>query len=1046
MKKLFVIFFALAFSFGINAKVSIKSPKTEMLVNPIGLDYAKPRVSWQLTSDKNNLVQKSYRILAATEMNLLRVGKADLWDSGVQKSDKQNYISYDGKPLQSRQRVYWKAIITTNQGKTESQPQFFELGLLHDNDWKAQWIGDLAPEKVDDIFMKSDGGKGFDISFYNNKDLSGKPVVTTQSAQLNFTWDGSPEKGVNVDGFSTKATTKVVAKKTGNILLTVSGDDGYRMKVDGKEVCSDWGSHGSTSRSYMIKAEQGKSYDVEINHFDDTSVSSLKLVADYADGDSYDVMTGNTKVRARYLNKTFNVEEEIDRATLYICGLGLYEAFINDNRVGSSVMVPGPTDYTKTVLYNTYDVTSLIGKGISKIGVTLGNGRFVSMRMPGIVHYGMPKLLCQLEITTKSGKHITVASDTSWDITANGAIGFNNEFDGEEFSLIRKQNTTGWHKAIMVDAPKGKLIAQTNPGLEVQDVVKPLSITELRPGVYIMDMGQNMVGHLAVKLKGNEGDTLSMHFAETLKPDGSLYTANLRSAETTDRIYLKGAKPEAFTWEPSFTYHGFRYVELTGFRNKPALDMFEGAVKYDKMATTGRWESSNEVLNKVYKNAYWGIKGNYRGMPTDCPQRDERMGWLGDRAIGCYGEAFVFDNHLLYSKWMKDIEDSQLADGQVPGVAPAYWLVYNDDVTWPAAFLTATNMIYDQYGDDRPIKQHYASMKQYMMHLHDKNMADGIILKDCYGDWCVPPESPNLIHSNDPVRKTDGQLLSTSFYYMLSQLMEKFAKVSGNTSDVAFWNAEQEKVLYAFNNKFLDKTNGFYGNNTVTANIIPWRYGMTPKDYIEKVAQHFISKSETDLNGHVSTGLIGIQQLMRGLTDAGRGDLALKIASNTTYPSWGYMAEHGATTIWELWNGNTADPAMNSGNHVMLLGDLVIWMYNYLGGIDQNTMNGNVGFKKSRLKPRMIDGLNYVNSSYESIYGTIVSNWKKADGKFVWHVEIPAGTKADVYFPYSTSGIYKVMKNRYKAEKINANSGDNDGYCLPSGKYDFEIPMTSSSN
>jgi len=1041
MKQITALLYFLSVAMLASAKTFITNATTEMLVNPIGIDIPRPRLSWQLTADRNNLVQKSYRILAATDASLLSEGKADLWDSGIVSSDRQHYIDYGGKPLDSRQRVYWKVMVVTNQGKAESQPQYFEIGLLHDSDWKGQWIGDVAPEKAEGIFIKGDGSKGFDVSFYNNRDLAGKAVATTSAPQLDYSWGGSPEEGVVADGFSTRATARLVAPKTANILLTVSGDDGYRMMLDGKEACADWGSHGVTSRSYLLKAVEGQTYDIEIQHFNDTHQSALRCEAYYVQGDSYDIMTGNTKVRARYMKKVFDIDDEVKSAKLYICGLGLYEAHINGNRVGSSVLVPGPTDYTKSVLYNTYDVTSMVTKGRGEINVTLGNGRFVSMRIPGIVHYGMPQLLCQLEVVTKSGRRITVASDTSWDITSQGAIGYNSEYDGEDFSLLRHQNTQGWHKAVRVEAPKGKLCAQTNPGLEVMESVKPVSISEIRPGVYIMDMGQNLVGNLKVRLQGNEGDTLSMHFAETLKDDGTLYTANLRSAETTDRIFLAGARAEAFTWQPSFTYHGFRYVELTGFSQKPTLDMFEGQVIYDRMATTGKWESSDNVLNRVYKNAYWGIRGNYRGMPTDCPQRDERMGWLGDRAVGCYGEAYVFDNHLLYAKWMNDIEESQLEDGQVPGVAPAYWLVYNDDVTWPAAFITGTNMIYDQYGDDRPIKLHYDAMKKFMMHIHDKNMKDGIVLKDCYGDWCVPPEKPNLIHSNDPARKTDGQLLSTAFYYHLSQLMAKFARIAGHTADTTFWKSEQQRVLTAFNDRFLDREKGCYSNNTVTANIIPWRLGMTPEDCKAKVAQHFISKSETDLNSHVSTGLIGIQQLMRGLTDAGRGDLALKIASNTTYPSWGYMAEHGATTIWELWNGDTADPAMNSGNHVMLLGDLLIWMYDYLGGIGQYTEKCDAGFKVVQLRPRIIDGLEYVNSSYDSVYGTIVSNWKKKDGRLYWHVEIPAGTSARVYLPFADSKTASMMKKKYKATPLQRQKDGSNGYCFMSGIYDIELPL-----
>ena len=386
-------------------------------------------------------------------------------------------------------------------------------------------------------------------------------------------------------------------------------------------------------------------------------------------------------------------------------------------------------------------------------------------------------------------------------------------------------------------------------------------------------------------------------------------------------------------WGPQFTYHGFRYVEVSGLRVEPKIEDFTGIVLYDEMPMTGSFETSDEIINAVYHNATWGIRGNYRSMPTDCPQRDERMGWTGDRTTGCYGESFIFDNHRLYAKWLQDLEDCQLENGSLSDVAPAYWRNYTDNMTWPGAFITVADMLYTRFGDLWPIQQHYDAMRLWMLHMKKYYLKDGILIRDTYGDWCVPPESPELIHTRDTNRITRPANLSTPFYCYLAGKMAHFADLLGRGNDADFFRNEISTVTTAYNAKYLDVATGRYDHNTVTANILPLAFGMVPKGLEEKVFANIIDKTVNEFDGHVSTGVVGIQQLMRTLTEYGRGDLALKLATNDTYPSWGYMVRNGVTTIWELWNGNTADPAMNSGNHVMLLGDLIIWEYEYLGGI-----------------------------------------------------------------------------------------------------------------
>jgi len=771
-----------------------------------------------------------------------------------------------------------------------------------------------------------------------------------------------------------------------------------------------------------------------------------------------DVLVGHTRIAARYLRKDFGLNGEVDNARLYVSGMGVYSAYLNGTEVApEELLKPTLSWYSKRVYFNTYDVTEMLQQGDNAIGIILEGGRFTTIRYnaenpnwdgtENVFGFGTPRLLLQMEVTYKDGQKETIVSDETWKITNRGPIRTANEYDGETYdenfefseSACHSEDFIGidtlaikarhdmpikseanlcrwsmagfddsaWLQAELVEAPEGKLSAQPNPNIKVQEVLKPVALFQ-KGDKWMLDMGQNMVGVLDIKVRGQQaGDTITLRFAELLNADSTLYTANLRGAECTDRyIVASNSKPSTLNsqlhWHPMFVYHGFRFVEISGLRSTPTLDDFEGLVFYDEMPTTGSFETSNEILNAVYHNAFWGIRGNYRSMPTDCPQRDERMGWTGDHTTGSFGESYVFDNHQLYAKWLTDAEDSQLENGSVANVIPPYWRGYTDNMTWPGAFVTVADMLYTRFGDLQPIQQHYDAMKKWLLHMKDNYMKAGLMTRDTYGDWCMPPESLEMIHSNDPTRITESTVISTPFYCYLCSKMTKFAEILGFEKDVAFFKQEIITSTIAFNDKYFDRVTGVYANNTVTANILPLWFGMVPKGLENKVLESIVDKTMNECGGHVSTGVVGIQQLMRCLTEYGRGDLALKIASNDTYPSWGYMVRNGATTIWELWNGNTADPAMNSGNHVMLLGDLIIWEYEYLGSIRAL----EPGYSKIQLKPYPIEGLDFVNCAYNSVSGRIESNWKREGNHFEWDFTIPTNTTAEVCLP--TENGYEV--------------------------------------
>ena len=499
-----------------------------------------------------------------------------------------------------------------------------------------------------------------------------------------------------------------------------------------------------------------------------------------------DVLVGKTRLAARYLRKDFALKGEIENARLYVSGMGVYSAYLNGSEVApEELLKPTLSWYSKRVYFNTYDVTEMLNNGDNVIGIILEGGRYTSIRYneanpnwDGTNHvfgFGIPRLLLQLEVTYKDGQKETIVSDETWKITNRGPIRTANEWDGETYDEnfeLGNWNTAGydassWLQAELVEAPEGELTAQPKPNITVMEKLKPVSI--FRKGdKWYLDMGQNMVGFINMKIDGQQaGDEIVLRFAELLTPDSTLYTANLRSSENTDRyIVTNNSTPSTdsklstlnsqLKWHPMFVYHGFRYVELSGLRQQPYIDDFEGWVIYDEMPVTGSFETSNEIMNAVYHNAYWGIRGNYRSMPTDCPQRDERMGWTGDRTTGNYGESYIFNTRQLYAKWLADAEDSQWENGSLPNVIPPYWRGYTDNMTWPGAVVTVADMLYTRFGDLTTVAQHYDALKRWMLHMKSEYMRGGIMPRDTYGDWCMPPESLEMINSNDRNRITES--------------------------------------------------------------------------------------------------------------------------------------------------------------------------------------------------------------------------------------------------------------------------------------------------
>lgn len=752
------------------------------------------------------------------------------------------------------------------------------------------------------------------------------------------------------------------------------------------------------------------------------------------------VKDNRTQLPVRYLRKVFTLQDKPKKAILNISGLGSSYCYINGDNISDDIFGPLPSWYDASVPYLTYDVTENLKDGENAIAVELGNGRYFPMRIEGMESWGLPRLIATVTIENQDGSSIIINSDETWKVMSNGPIRSNNEYDGEIYDDSKdlgnwtesNYNDQEWQSADLMTPPLGKLVAQVSPSIIIQDIIRPVSVKKVGDSRYIVDMGQNMVGIERLKLNVFKNIPVKIRFAETLQKNDSsqLYVDNLRTALAEDIYY-----PESdglIDWQPKFVYHGFRYMEISGVKEPPSISDIEGLIIYDKMSTIGKFHCSNEILNSLHKNAFWGIRGNYRGMPTDCPQRDERHGWLGDRTTGAYGESFLFDNALLYRKWLIDIEESMSPSGSISDVSPRYWTLHQDDVTWPAAYFYIADMLYNQFGDDFSIKERYESMKKWINHMIENHMEENIIVSDTYGDWCLPPESLELIHSNDPSRKTNGQLLSTAVFYSILKLMEDFAEINKSSKDKEFFSSLASKMKKAYNSKFYDCFNHCYDNNTVTANLISLQLGLVPEDDRKFVCEQAVKKTVEEFDCHVSVGVLGIQHLMRGLTENGYSDLAYKIATNETYPSWGYMIKKGATTIWELWNGDTADPSMNSGNHVMLLGDVLIWMYENLAGIKNHP--DTKGFKKILMSPVFPEGLEFVDASYDTPYGMVESHWKRNNDFLEWEITVPANTTAELRVPAKFNLIPTIEEPSIEITKEN----NIWKAIIPSGSYCFK--------
>ena len=745
---------------------------------------------------------------------------------------------------------------------------------------------------------------------------------------------------------------------------------------------------------------------------------------------------GQTNVPPAYLRKTAALSKPIKQARLYATALGLYEFHVNGHRVGRDIFTPGWTEYKKRVQYQTYDITPLLQHGANAFGMILADGWYSGyVGLTGRNVYGkQPQGLCQIEIQYTDGKVETIVSDATWK-ASTGPLLQGDLLMGETYDA--RLEIPGWDtvacadsawKPALVTAPSVTLVASCDAPVRATQELKPISVKEPIVGHFVFDLGQNMVGWARLKTQGLRGSQITLRFAEILNPDGTLYTTNLRGAKATDQYTLKGGGAEIY--EPRFTFHGFRYVELIGFPGVPTAEAITGVVVHSDAPPSGHFACSDPMLNRLQSNINWGQRGNFVSIPTDCPQRDERLGWMGDAQIFVGTATYNMDVASFFTKWMVDVEDAQKPDGAFADVSP-YVAVGAGVAAWGDAGVICPWVIYERYGDTRILERHYAAGARWIEYLksHSKDLlrpAEG------YGDWLsIQAETPK-------------DVLATAYFALSARIMGKMAVVLGKAEDAQKYETLFKKIREAFNTAYV-APDGRIKGNTQTCYVLALDFDLLPQDKRAAAAKCLV-EDITAKDGHLSTGFVGVGHLMPTLTQASYLGVAYRLLNNDTFPSWLYSVRQGATTIWERWDGWTKekgfqDPGMNSFNHYSL-GSVGDWMYSTIAGISVDPTLP--AYKRILIRPQPGGGITAAHGDYMSMHGLITSHWKVANGVLKLNLTIPANTTAQVYIP--TTLRNQVREGSGSAEKANGVKylRLEEGCCvygIGSGTYQFTAPI-----
>ena len=743
------------------------------------------------------------------------------------------------------------------------------------------------------------------------------------------------------------------------------------------------------------------------------------------------------------IRKEFSLNKKIATATLYATAHGVYSMRINDKLVTDAVFTPGWTSYVKRLQYQTYDVTSLLKTGTNAICAMIGEGWYNGQlawannrNLWGKVN----GLLAQLHITYTDGSEVTVITDETWKYTNEGPVRSSEIYDGETYDARMEKN--GWTLAGYNDAswkPAGvaqydmsNLTAQDGPMVKRIEELKAKKVFRTPEGTLVVDFGQNMTGWVKLKVKGPAGSKVVLRHAEVLDKAGNFYTANIRAAKQRIEYILKGAGEEVF--EPHFTFQGFRYIAVDEFPGELTVDNVSGIVVHSDMAPTGTLETSNALINQLQHNIQWGQKGNFLDVPTDCPQRDERLGWTGDAQAFIRTACFNMDVNSFFIKWLKDVSADQLPNGGIPFVVPDALRDKGVSAGWGDVALIAPWTIYLSYRNKKILEDQYQTMKNYVEYIR-KIAGDTSIWKNgsVFGDWLF--YKPALYSHTEPDGYTNGDLIATAFFAYSTTILKNTAAILGKKNDEADYAALLEKIKEAFNKEYVTASGRVFSDSQ-TSYVLALMFDLLPEGK-RKAAAGFLAKDIGNRGDHLSTGFLGTPYLCHVLSRFGYTDVAYKLLLQETYPSWLYPVKMGATTIWERWNGirtdsTFEDAGMNSFNHYAY-GAIGEWMYRVAAGLEIDT--DKPGYKHFFIQPQPGGNFTFMKAGLKTLYGDIASAWELKNGKITITVKVPANTTATIRLP--KSGGKSILESGKALQP--ANPGNDDVVLqYGSGDYTFE--------
>lgn len=746
----------------------------------------------------------------------------------------------------------------------------------------------------------------------------------------------------------------------------------------------------------------------------------------------------------QYLRKDFTIKKKVSSARVYVSSLGLYQLFLNGEKVSNDLFTPGWTSYKTRVQYQAYDVTSLI-KPENTIGAIVGDGWY-----RGNIGWGNDDgyygnkiaLLAQLQINYTDGSSDLVCTDGSWK-AATGPILASDIYNGETYDARKEMpgwctpafNSSRWENAAIFDHPKSMLIAPQGVPVKAIEEIKTLKIFTTPKGETVFDLGQNMVGWVRLKVQGKAGDRVTLRFAEVLDKEGNFYTDNLRAAKATDVYICKGNGTEIF--EPHFTFHGFRYVAVEGLNN-PAPDQITGVVIHSDIEPTGSFSCSDSLINQLQHNIQWGQKGNFLDVPTDCPQRDERLGWTGDAQVFSPTAAFNFNVASFYTRWLRDLAADQLPSGRVPHVIPDVLKGSGGSTAWADASIIVPWNTYLAYGDRRILEVQYPSMKAWVDYMTGRAGDDYLWTGDYhFGDWLAFATNS----SDYPGATTEKDLIATAYYAWSSGLLARIAGIIGKQDDAGKYSDLSENIKKAFNHEFVTSS-GRLVSNTQTAYSLALAFNLLPADLIPKAAEYLAD--DVKKFGHLTTGFVGTPLLCKTLSAQGFDSLAFLLLNRKEYPSWLYPVTKGATTIWERWDGQKPDgsfqdPGMNSFNHYAY-GAIGEWLYSHVAGLSIDP--DQPGYKHILLAPHPGGGLANAGVEFLSLYGKIKSTWRIEGNAFVYDVTVPANTTATVTLPGTTTSQVSMNSKPLDTSPIEGlkQAGEEVTFSIGSGSYSFSYP------